>query len=248
MLTVAGALALIAVGLAWPVPVALARAVWPRHHPAGALLLWQAIGLGGGLTLLAAELSLAAAGGALEPLGILAFAVTLVWLLFVLVRSALRVAAARRGHRALLDLVAEPAPDATGLGVSGPGGTTVPVEVLAHAEVVAYSVPGLRSRIVISEGVRTRLAPDELAAVIAHERAHLRQHHDIVVQPFVAWRRSFPFLPAAAEALRAVERLTEYLADDAARQLVGPDALVTALDRLPGEDVAARRARLLPVH
>ncbi|HWD63325.1 MAG TPA: M56 family peptidase, partial [Humibacter sp.] len=52
MLIVAAALALLAVALAWPVPVALANARWPRRMPGAALVLWQAIALAGGLSMI----------------------------------------------------------------------------------------------------------------------------------------------------------------------------------------------------
>ena len=42
------------VALAEPVSRLLARARWPGRDPVGALLLWQAIGLAGGLALLSA--------------------------------------------------------------------------------------------------------------------------------------------------------------------------------------------------
>ena len=232
-----------AIALAWPVPVALARARWPAHHPAAALVLWQGIGLSGGLALLTTELTAAAAtrdgpwsmavwAVLTRPSfswGLLAFGVTAAWLLFVLVRSGLRVAAARRRHRYLLDLLAQRSES--------------DVDILAHSATVAYSVPGRRSRIVISQGATDALTPVELAAVIEHERAHLRQHHDVVIQPFLAWRHSFPFLAAAAEALRCVERLTEYLADDAAVARVGATPLAAALAELAPAD-RDRRARL----
>src|SRR5690349_10460099 len=44
------------VALAEPVSRRLARARWPGRDPVGALLLWQAIGLSGGLALLGAGL------------------------------------------------------------------------------------------------------------------------------------------------------------------------------------------------
>ena len=46
-----------------------------------------------------------------------------------------------------------------------------------------------------------------------------------MVQPFVAWQKSFPFLAGRAHpALRAVEMLTEFLADDAVRTRLGDDS------------------------
>jgi hypothetical protein len=116
------------------------------------------------------------------------------------------VTSARQRHRHLLDL----------LGTSpaiGPLAQVPPdVHLLGHPELAAYSVPGLRPRFVVSAGAASAFDAAELNAVIDHERAHLRQHHDLVVQPFIAWRRSFPFLPAAAVALQTVEMLTEDLA------------------------------------
>src|SRR5436190_2257078 len=50
------ALLVFGVALAEPVSRLLARARWPGRDPVGALLLWQAIGLAGGLALLGAGL------------------------------------------------------------------------------------------------------------------------------------------------------------------------------------------------
>lgn len=233
MIVAAVTLAALAVVLAGPVPARLARAGWPTHRPVAALVLWQAIGLGGGLALLGTFAALAAVPS-VRWLGIGAFVATLLWLLGVLATSTVRVVLARRRHRYLLDLLAER--DRAG------------VSVLAHPAPAAYSVPGRRSRIVVSQGVLDRLTASEVAAVIAHERAHLRQHHDLVVQPFVAWRRSFPFLAPAAAAARTVEQLVEFLADDAARARSGAAALDGALATMAGVDVdvdvTARRRRL----
>src|SRR5215475_11786761 len=261
-------LATFAVILAWPVPIVLAAARWPMRRPAAALLLWQAVGLAGGLALLTAELTLAAGdrgeswiasvratiGDPLTGLnigrgiGIALFVATALWLVTILIASTIRVAAARRRHRYLLGLLADP--------------EAIDIEedvlVVAHATATAYALPGRRPAIVVAQAARDALRGNQLRAVIEHERAHLRQHHDVVVQPFVAWRRSFPFLPSAAVALRAVERLIECLADDAARRRVGDEPLrgalaVMATDGLlsgakaggRGADVTHRLARLL---
>jgi hypothetical protein len=60
------AIALLALGvlLAEPASRALARARWPARDPIGALLLWQAIGLAGGLALVGAGVTYG-----LAPLG-----------------------------------------------------------------------------------------------------------------------------------------------------------------------------------
>jgi Zn-dependent protease with chaperone function len=231
VIAAAAALAGLAVLLAGPAPARLARAGWPARRPVAALVVWQAIGLGGGLALLGTFAALAAVPGD-RWLGVLAFAVTLLWLVGVLTTSSVRVVLARRRHRYLLDLLAER--------------ERAGVTVLAHPAPAAYSVPGRRSRIVISRGAFDRLTSDELDAVIAHEWAHLRQHHDLVVQPFVAWRRSFPFLRPARDAARAVEQLVECVADDAARSRTSAAALDGALAIMAehGYDVADRRRRI----
>jgi hypothetical protein len=64
----------------------------------------------------------------------------------------------------------------------------------------------------------------QLAAVVAHERAHLAEHHHLYLLPFVAWRAALPVLPAAARAYTAVRELVEMRADDrAVAALPGPD-------------------------
>lgn len=257
MFVQAALLVVLAVALAGPCSRGLAYARWPARYPAAALLLWQGIGLSGGLALLTSELTLAAAnlGGpwpaavphalsdpaeltVLGWAGLLAFGATALWLLGVLIGSAIRVAAARRHHRYLLDMLAlqtrHDAPE--------------DVYVLNHSANAAYSIPGLRSRIVVSQGACDHLSAAQLLAVIEHERAHLRQHHDVVVQPFVAWRKSFPFLATATGALRAVEILTEYLADDAASDRAGRDALLDALASMGKTPTLIARQRRLSAH
>jgi beta-lactamase regulating signal transducer with metallopeptidase domain len=65
----------------------------------------------------------------------------------------------------------------------------------------------------------------QLAAVVAHERAHLHERHHLLLLPFVAWEAALPVLPAAARAHRAVRELVEMRADDVAlRSLPRPAA------------------------
>jgi Zn-dependent protease with chaperone function len=122
----------------------------------------------------------------------------------VLRRSTARVLRDRRRHRALVDLVATRNPLL--------GGTSV----LDHDLPVAYCLPGPAPRVVLSRGAVAVLSEDELRAVLAHERAHLDQRHDLVVLPFVALGATFPRLRAVRTARAAVAQLVEVLADDRA--------------------------------
>jgi beta-lactamase regulating signal transducer with metallopeptidase domain len=64
------------------------------------------------------------------------------------------------------------------------------------------------------------LDDDQLAAVVAHERAHLAEHHHLLLLPFVAWEAALPVLPAAARAHASVRQLVEMRADDVALRLL----------------------------
>jgi len=66
--------------------------------------------------------------------------------------------------------------------------------------------------------------------VIAHERAHLRQKHHLLLDAFRSWKRSLPWFPIATRAQDAVALLVEMLADDQARRVVGDTVLAAAIE------------------
>ena len=233
---------------------ALVKANWPRRAPAAAILLWQAIGLAGGVAAIGTLMGLGmpsgrfgvagaivrvgaaardgailttAAGIGREPaivialrLAFLLAGVTLfASLCWVLVAASATVLHARRRQRMLLALLAHADPQV-------PGALVVDTPTAA-----AYCLPGLRSKIVVSVGTLELLAPAELAAVLAHERAHLRERHDLVLLPFTALRRAFPRSAICTDAYRAVALLVEMLADDRALQARPARELVSALVR-----------------
>ncbi len=82
----------------------------------------------------------------------------------------------------------------------------------------------MRSRVVVSEGTLTTLADNEMAAILTHERAHLRARHDLVLEMFTAVHAAFPRFVRSANALDAVRLLIELLADDAAVRAAGPNS------------------------
>src|SRR5947208_2609838 len=147
--------------------------------------------------------------------------VLLASLCWVLLAASIAALQARRRQRALLTLLAHGDPKVPG------------ALVVDHPSAAAYCLPGLRSRsrIVVSVGALELLGRGELAAVLAHERAHLRERHDLVLLPFTALRRAFPKSATCTGAQRAAALLVELLADDRALRGGPARELVSALVR-----------------
>jgi len=139
----------------------------------------------------------------------------------VLVMAFADTSGARRRQRELLALLAHGDPKAPG------------ALVVDYPAAAAYCLPGIRSQIVVSAGTLNLLAPAELAAVLAHERAHVRARHDLVLIPFTSLRRALPRSAVTAQAYRTVALLVEMMADDRALRVRGliPRELATALLR-----------------
>jgi Zn-dependent protease with chaperone function len=246
------ALGVVAIALAWPVPVLLGRARWPQRSPAAALIVWQAIAVAGGLSMIGAlavfglapygeDLGRALAGvnETLHPWNLLALsaAVLLTAHLFVnLIATVVRSERDRRRHANLVLLLSTP---------SG-----VNTRLIDSPSPVAYCLPGaFRSITVYSQGLVELLSADELRAVIEHEKAHVAQRHDVVLIAFKAWRASLPWFPIAYRAQREVGLLIEMLADDRARRTVDDAVLARAIALVAADahndaDVAARVRRL----
>jgi hypothetical protein len=241
LITVAAVLGALAVALAWPVPVLLSRATWLSGAPAIALALWQAVALAGGLSMIGCLLAFGSAPagsfpaavaqlapvlltgpvppeyGALQLAALTLAAAVALLLMANLALTAVRAERERRRQHQLVDILSDPLP--------GDPRT----RVLPHPVPLAYCVPGIRTTTVLTDGLIQALDPDELAAVIAHERTHLDQLHHLVRLAFRAWHSALPWFPIANRAERSVVTLTEMLADDGARRSVGTDALRRAL-------------------
>ena len=253
----AALLAVVAIGSALGAS-ALPRASWPRRSPAAAILLWQALGLASGLAAVGTLIGLAmpdsrigvvrsvlragallGTGGVFRVPGLFGYgtggAPTLVvairlaclaaglallaLLCWVLLAASVAAVQARRRQRALLTLLAHGDPKVPG------------ALVVDYPSAAAYCLPGLRSQIVVSVGTLQLLGRGELAAVLAHERAHLRERHDLVLLPFTALRRAFPRSATCTGAHRSVALLVEMLADDRALRGGPARELVSALVR-----------------
>jgi Zn-dependent protease with chaperone function len=236
-------LATLALVLTGPAPALLARADWPYRIPRAAVALWQALALAAVLAALGAgiALSYSAAGQPGEPrfdssslrdltaAAVLALtALVGVRLLWAAGRVAVATRSRRRRHRDLVDVLATP------------NGLVPGLRVLAEQTPLAYCLPALRgARVVVSVGAMERLDERELRAVLAHEQAHLRARHDLVLEAFTMLHTAFPRWVRSAVALAQARTLVELLADDDARRRNGPVPLARALVALAGSPAPA---------
>jgi Zn-dependent protease with chaperone function len=191
-------------------------------HPSGQLSGVAATALERALRLLLGTAALGQLGlmAALRLLSLAASVALFCLLVWVLAAAVAAVLRARHRQRTLLGLLAHDDPKVPG------------ALVVDHPVAAAYCVPGLRSAIVISAGAINLLDQAELAAVLAHERAHLRARHDLVLLPFTALLRAFRWSATARAANAEVALLVEMLADDRARKRRPARELATALLRV----------------
>jgi hypothetical protein len=98
-------------------------------------------------------------------------------------------------------------------------------EVIESRALFAYTLPGRGGQIVMSSGLVGELAPDELAVVLAHERAHALHRHDRHVLVADLADAVLPFVrPLRSRLVFVLERW----ADDAAAAAVGGDRRLVA--------------------
>lgn len=118
---------------------------------------------------------------------------------------------------------------------------------LDHALPAIYCVPGARPAIVITTAARERLSAAQLAAVHAHERAHLAGHHHLASGLIDGLVRALPWLTVIRTARAHVHRLIELAADDVAARGHRRDTLADALAavRCRHADLDAHRERRL---
>jgi len=234
------AFTVLAIALTGPVPGLLARSDWPMRAPRAAIVLWQSIAAAAVLSAFSAGLAIASGLFARHPGGqpdwspaaeigalgwplwlcsVMVFALTLLIGVRLVASSVIVAAETRRRrahHRMVVDLLGDHR--------HGSG-----VRVIDVAEPMAYCLPGIRSRVVLSKGTLSALSHSEVQAILRHERAHLRARHDLVLESFIAVHTAFPRFVRSGSALRAVRLLVELLADDAAVRAVGPAPVARAL-------------------
>jgi len=259
------AFTLLALMLVGPIPVLLARASWTLRAPRAAIVLWQCIALAAVLSAFSAGIAIAsrllvpgpdgrptatvtseiaALGWPLWTLYLIALALTLVIgirLVVAVVQVAIATRRRRSHHRMLVDLLGR-SRDGAALPALRRASRYRPLSgyglrILDVDEPLAYCVPGVRGRVVLSEGALNALQDNEIAAILSHEHAHLRARHDLVLEMFTAVHAAFPRFVRSASALDAVRLLIELLADDAAVRTAGPTPLARALVACAGSRV-----------
>ncbi len=209
---------------------ALARARWPEGAPRLAIAAWFALTgsavasvLAGGLALMVPTVRVSAdlagllaacvmalrsqyahpGGAALTGAGAVLALAVLARITWCTARALAQAGQARRRHRLRLLLV-------------GTADSQLGAVVVRHHQPVAYCLPGHGSRIVLTTGAIDALDEGQLRAVLAHERAHLRGRHHLLVTLAGALNAAFPRVPAFRIACQQVTRLAELSADDAA--------------------------------
>ena len=158
------------------------------------------------------------------------------------IRGAGAIARDRRRHREILRLA--------GHRSGGPG-----VTVIEDPRPAAYLAPGRPRRVVVTSGAVHRLHADELAAVVAHERAHATGRHQILLDIAHIAARTLPHWPLTSTAASQIGRLVEMRADEVAarthpplhlaRAIVAMAAAPTGLLSAAGGDTVERLHRLM---
>lgn len=156
-------------------------------------------------------------GAALSIAGLLVVAGVGVRLTWCAARLMFVVARDRRHAVGVLDVVAR-------------RGVIEDALVLDHKEPFAFCVPGRQPRLIVTSALLASLSEPQLAAVIAHERAHLRSRHHMVLQLSQVLRDALGrVLPIFRIAHEEIAKLVEISADDDARRQVGAALLRQAL-------------------
>lgn len=115
------------------------------------------------------------------------------------------------------------------LGLCGRRDHVLDATVIEHDRAASYCLPGRHGRIVVTSRAIRLLSTDQLAAVLAHERAHQRGRHHLLLGLTGTLRRAFPWIRMLRCTEREVRRLVELLADDAAAREHGRLVVASAL-------------------
>ncbi|WP_030576493.1 M56 family metallopeptidase [Streptomyces anulatus] len=228
-----------AVGFA--APRLLLRAAWPHRAPALAAAVWHALAVSFSIAAALTAYSLAMpaehlhAGlvGLLHTCGLdvgtgqpdpntadrLAVGIPAAIGIALVASFTFHVTRARRArtqHREAVDLV-------------GRRSARLCATVLPYDTPAAYCLPGRHPRIVISDAAVRRLTPEQLGAVLEHEKAHIAGRHHLVLAAAEAFYSVFRWLPLARHAREQTALLLEMIADDRALRSHSDEVLATAM-------------------
>lgn len=245
---VAAVLVAYALAGAFIAPWLLARASWPQRAPRLAIAVWLAsaasvvlaLGLAGvalavptvpvsaGLSQWLQACAMAIRAAYATPGGIILGVTGTAFALFVAARTAValsgswaRATWARRAHRRAVVLAGRPRHDIDAL-------------IVDCDTAAAYCVPGRHRQVVLTTAALAALSDAELAAVLAHERAHLRGRHHHLVGVAAGLARAFPGIPLFQAAKEQVAALVEMVADDVAAGAHHRATIATAVVALAG--------------
>lgn len=238
-------------------PMVLRRSPWPERSPRIGIAAWQALSASLVLTVLLAGVALAVpaipwttnlaeliracamalrkqystpGGAVVSATGAVAALMVLGRVAYCLARGLRDASRSRKRQLQALTMVAQPHPDHNAL-------------IVEHPAAAAYCLPGRGRQIVLTTAALAALDQDQLSAVLAHERAHLRGQHHLILAAADALQRAFPGVAAFREARNALGRLIEMLADDTAAREGDRLTVATALVRL-GEHAPTPAAAL----
>lgn len=142
-------------------------------------------------------------GGLAGMIGQVAVAAVVVRLVHQVGAAQLSAVRHRRRQRNLLALVAR-------------RDTGLDALIVDHDVAAAYCLPGRWRQVVLTSAALDALDDEQVRAVLAHERAHLRGRHHLILALVIGVQRALPFLYVLRHAREEVTRLVEIAADDAA--------------------------------
>ncbi|MEV6157949.1 M56 family metallopeptidase [Nonomuraea sp. NPDC052129] len=229
-MTVALVLVVYAVGAATVLPRLLVKAAWAERAPRLAISMWLAADISAVLSAVMAALSAAIPGDAVGHGLARLFEVCKQFLghgsdvdvasagfrLAVLVSGFITARTVFCVIRVLLTSRRERARHSEMLSLLGRRDGELDAVVLEYDEPLAYCLPGRANKAVITTAALHALPPEHVAAVLAHERAHLRGRHHLLLALAEGLAKAFPALPLFATAKAEVARLVELRADDVA--------------------------------
>jgi beta-lactamase regulating signal transducer with metallopeptidase domain len=102
------------------------------------------------------------------------------------------------------------------LAVAGRHDRRLGAVLVDHDEAAAWCLPGAGRQVVLTTAAVGALDDIQIAAVLAHERAHQRGRHHLLVGLAGSMAAAFPRVRAFRQGHEQVARLAELLADDAA--------------------------------